>query len=188
VYPTKQQTGVELLQLVQISSKAFDRVALYFENSIGNPDWELLPSAGAVAKRYQRSATKVIVEGQNGIGVRWSGGAKVNGQVWPVSDGKVVWLPAGSFVVEPAELPSQRVLDFNGELRTAQSTATGIELSYHTSSRALAVLNGRVRKLEIDGVPTKPDLIEEHILALPRGQHLITLQLEPSPAPAVPVD
>ena len=34
VYPTKQQTGVELLQLVQVASKAFDRVALYFENSI----------------------------------------------------------------------------------------------------------------------------------------------------------
>ena len=120
VYPTKQQTGVELLQLVQVASKAFDRVALYFENSISNPDWELLPSAGAVVKRYQRSPDKLIVEGQSGLGVRWAGGAKVNGRVWPIGDGNTVWLPAGSFVVEPADLPRQRVLDFNGELRSAQ--------------------------------------------------------------------
>ena len=95
VYPTKQQTGVELLQLVQVASKAFDRVALYFENSIGKPDWALLPSAGAVVKRYQRSASKLIVEGQNALGVRWTGGAKVNGRLWPVLDGTTVWLPPG---------------------------------------------------------------------------------------------
>src|SRR6201999_21321 len=34
VYPTKQQTGTELLQLVHLASTAFPRVALYFENSI----------------------------------------------------------------------------------------------------------------------------------------------------------
>ena len=33
VYPTKQQTGIELFQLVHLASAAFPRVALYFENS-----------------------------------------------------------------------------------------------------------------------------------------------------------
>src|SRR5690242_18438525 len=32
VYPTKQQTGVELFELVHLASAAFPHVALYFEN------------------------------------------------------------------------------------------------------------------------------------------------------------
>ena len=106
VYPTKQQTGVELLQLVQIASRAFERVALYFENSIAKADWRLLPSAGAVAKRFERSGEKVIVESDHGVGVVWPGNAKVNGRPWPLTDGKIVWLLKGSYVIEPERLPS----------------------------------------------------------------------------------
>jgi hypothetical protein len=178
VYPTKQQTGVELLQLVQIASKAFERVALYFESSIRKPDWDFLPSAGAVVKRYQRSADKLIIEAQNALGVHWTGGAKVNGRLWPVTNGQTLWLPAGSFVIEPAALPPQRILDFNGEVRTARWTANGIEISYQSGTRALAVLSGHVRRIEIDGVLAKRDSIAEDVLALPRGQHLVTLELD----------
>ncbi len=38
VYPTKQQTGIELFELVHLASVAFPRVTLYFENSILLPD------------------------------------------------------------------------------------------------------------------------------------------------------
>src|SRR2546421_207982 len=38
VYPTKQQTGTELFQLVHLAAGSFARVALYFENSILAPD------------------------------------------------------------------------------------------------------------------------------------------------------
>ena len=54
-------------------------MALYFENSIAKPDWPLLPAAGAVTKRYQRSGEKLIVECPQGLGVAWQGGVKVNG-------------------------------------------------------------------------------------------------------------
>ena len=43
VYPTKQQTGTELFQLVHLAASAFSQVALYFENSILAPDLPLLP-------------------------------------------------------------------------------------------------------------------------------------------------
>ncbi|MGD1073174.1 MAG: hypothetical protein ABSB15_23925, partial [Bryobacteraceae bacterium] len=45
VYPTKQQTGTELFELVHLASTAFPRVALYFENSILKPDLSLLASS-----------------------------------------------------------------------------------------------------------------------------------------------
>jgi hypothetical protein len=179
VYPTKQQTGVELLQLVQVSSKAFDRVALYFENSIGKPDWELLPSAGAVPMRYSRSGEKLIVESKNGLGVRWSGPAKVNGRTWPLASDDVVWLPGGSFVLEPATAAVQhRVIDFNGDLKAAFSTPIGVELSYQSGSRALAALNGRVKRMFVDGLEQKPAMIADRVLRLPRGQHLVSIEFE----------
>ena len=178
VYPTKQQTGVELLQLVQVASKAFDRVALYFENSIAKADWPLLPSAGAVAKRFERSGEKVIVESDHGLGVQWTGGAKVNGRLWPLADGKTVWLPKGSYVVEPAPSSAAAVKDFNGDLRTAAATPRGVELSYQSGSRAIAVLNGKVKRLEIDGREETPVFLADQVLALPRGQHLVGIEME----------
>ena len=45
VYPTKQQTGTELFELVHTAAAAFPRVALYFENSILKPDLPLLAAA-----------------------------------------------------------------------------------------------------------------------------------------------
>jgi hypothetical protein len=178
VYPTKQQTGVELFQLVQVASRAFQRVALYFENSISKTDWPLLPSAGAVTKRYQRSGEKLIIECPQGLGVAWQGGVKVNGRVWPVSDGKTVWLPAGSFVLEPSDSLTGRILDFNGDLQTAATSARGVDLSYQSGSRALAVLNRSVRKLEIDGQKAIPVMVGENVLALPRGQHLVSIEMD----------
>ena len=178
VYPTKQQTGVELFQLVQVASRAFQRVALYFENSIAKPDWPLLPAAGAVTKQYQRSGAKLIVECPQGLGVSWSGGVKVNGRPWPVSDGQTVWLPAGSFVLEPSNTVTARILDFNGELQTAAARTRGVDLSYQSGSRALAVLAGNIRRLEIDGQQTMPVMLGEKVLALPRGQHLVSIDMD----------
>jgi hypothetical protein len=53
VYPTKQQTGTELFQLVHAASSSFPRVALYFETSLLPPDLKLLPSAAAIVTRYE---------------------------------------------------------------------------------------------------------------------------------------
>ena len=175
VYPTKQQTGVELFQLVRVTSRAFHRVALYFENSILKADWSLLPSAGAVAKRYERSGEKVIVESAHGLGVRWRGAAKVNGRAWPVWDGETVWLPPGSFVLEPSGESEPLVTDFSGDLRTAIITGRGVEISYQSGSRAIARLKRPLKRLEIDGQEVAPSMLSEGVLALPRGQHLVSL-------------
>jgi hypothetical protein len=100
VYPTKQQTGAELFQLVHLASSAFPRVALYFENSILPPDLSLLPAAGAIVSRFDRNGTKATVDSPHMVGVAWQGDALVDGRPWPVSDGNTVWLPAGPHTLE----------------------------------------------------------------------------------------
>lgn len=181
VYPTKQQTGTELFQLVHLASAAFPRVALYFENSILLPDLKLLPAAGAVVSRFDRVGSKLVVESPSGVGVAWRGPALVDGEAWPVASDSVLWLPAGGHSVErgsgTAHFP--RVLDFNGELKGARVLSGGsVEIAYQSVSRAFAVLERKPVKVEIDGAATPVRVAGDRTLVLPRGQHLVTIQTE----------
>ena len=176
VYPTKQQTGVELFQLVHVSSAAFPRVALYFENSILKPDLALLPAAAATVTNLQQSGNKLTIESKSGVGIPWSGGALVDGKPWPLNDGATVWLPPGVHSIEPgANAAPARILDFNGDLTAASPTATGVELAYQSGSRALARVAARPAHLEIDGQTAEPHMLEPNVLALPKGQHLVRM-------------
>ena len=183
VYPTKQQTGAELLQLVHTAARAFSRVALYFEHSILAPDVPWLPSAVAVVGRFEREGARTTVESRRGVGIRWGKPASVNGRVWPAWDGTTLWLPAGEHVVEAAAAaPSVRLLDFTGELMSAETLPGGLTFAYRASARALAVLDRQPGKLDIDGVRTQPRTIQAEdrcVLFLPRGQHVVTLEAEP---------
>lgn len=180
VYPTKQQAGAELLQLVHAASAAFPRVALYFENSIHASDWRLLPAAASKVTRAEWVGPKLVVESPQAVGVRWSGGALVDGSLWPMQNDSVVWLPAGAHSIQPSgESPHARLLDFNGELKSARAIdGRQIELAYESSSRALAVLDFVPMRVAIDGVAEQPRLAGARSLILPRGQHLVTIQPE----------
>jgi hypothetical protein len=175
VYPTKQQTGTELFELIHTASAAFPRVALYFENSILSPDLPLLSAAASQVDRAETVAGKLVVESRHGAGVPWQGPALVDGKPWPVLNGKTLWLARGPHSIEPAAKPTAfRMLDFNGELKSAKVVADGVEFAYHSSARAMATLEHAPRKVEIDGAETKPEMAG-NVLILPRGQHLVTL-------------
>ena len=176
VYPTKQQTGAELFQLVHIASRAFPRVALYFESSLDRHDLALLPAAAAVVDRFEQSGGKTVIDAPRGVGIAWQGGALVDGRPWPFRSADTVWLPAGAHVVEPSAKETALVVrDFNGDLKSASASGRSIEFSYESASRSLAVLNGPPGALEIDGEAREPELLPGNVLALPRGQHLVRL-------------
>jgi hypothetical protein len=181
VYPTKQQTGTELFQLVHLAAQSFSRVALYFENSILTPDLPLLASAAASVDKAEQNGSRIVIESRQGVGVPWLGPALVNGRLWPVHSDTMLWLAAGANVVEPAPKDSPlRMVDFNGDLRSAGVVTDGLRFAYQSSARALALLNARPRKLEIDGAPSDPKLRESgsgFVLTLPRGQHVVQLTL-----------
>ena len=181
VYPTKQQTGIELFELVHLAARSFSRVALYFENSLLPPDLALLPSAAAVVDRVEQVGSKLVISSPYGVGVPWTGPAMVNGQLWPVAGDSVVWLPAGAYAIEPAasEAPV-RIIDFNGNLRSAKVLPKGgVEFAYQSSARAIAILDRKPLRLELDGVEEAPRLLasgQNYSLSLPRGQHLVVIE------------
>ncbi len=161
VYPTKQQTGTELFQLVHQAAKSFPRVALYFENSILAQDVKLLPSAAAQVTRLERIGTRLVVESAQGVGVRWDGAALVDGRPWPVTDGKTVWLSAGAHAIEASTVaPKLRMIDFNGTLKTAAATLQGIDFSYESDARAVVVLDKKPGTVELDGELHQLEVIE----------------------------
>ena len=153
VYPTKQQTGAELFDLVHTAAGAFPRVALYFEYSISRHDLPLLPAAAARVDKQSMANGKLSVESPRPVGVSWSGPALVDGKPWPLASDTTVWLPRGFHTVEAGAKPARlRVLDFNGDVTMAAVTGTGVEFAYQSSARAMALLDRLPASLEIDGV------------------------------------
>jgi len=181
VYPTKRQTGTELLRQIHLSSLAFPRVALYAEHSLLRPDVEFVPSAAAGAERVEVIADKVVVTARHSVGVPWNGPALVDGVLWPVVDDETVWLPGGTHTIEPAERPPVlRLTDFNGRLESAAATGDGLEISYRSTAPAYALLDKLPSHIEIDGAEAPLEALEaggRFLLTLPRGQHLVTMRL-----------
>lgn len=181
VYPTKQQTGTELFQLVHLAAQAFSRVALYFENSILTPDLPLLASSAASVEKAEQNGSRIALESHQPVGIPWQGPALVNGHLWPVRSDTVVWLPAGSNIIEPAPKDAPlRIKDFSGELLTATTLNDGLRFSYDSSARVFAILSARPAKLQIDGAATDPklrDAANGFLITLPRGQHVVQLTL-----------
>ncbi|MBS1859954.1 MAG: hypothetical protein JST11_31585 [Acidobacteria bacterium] len=176
VYPTKQQTGTELFQLVHAAAAGFSRVALYFENSLLAPDLPLLPGAAATVSRFEHVGPKLVVESSRPVGIPWKGGALVDGQPWPALDSGTLWLPAGAHSVEPAPptapAATLRLTRLTADLKSARIASSGaIEFTYDSDSRAVALTDLAPASVEIDGEPVPPAAP----LLLPRGQHLVRL-------------
>jgi hypothetical protein len=178
VYPTKQQTGAELFELVHRASLGFQRVALYFESSLQEPDLKLLPSAAAAVSWMEVSGGKTLVESAAGVGVPWKGAAMMDGRAWPVADGETVWLPAGAHTLEAApERVAPRLIRLNADLKTARiSSPAVIEFSYQSTARAIAILDRAPLRIRIDGADARLSLAGPKTLMLPRGQHSVAVE------------
>lgn len=179
VYPTKQQTGTELFQLVHNAAANFARVALYFENSLLEPDLGLLGAAAADATGIERMGGKIMVASKAGVGIPWRGGALVDGAQWPLTDGEVVWLPGGAHTVEAgAESRAPKVLRVNADVRSARvRSESAVEFSYESKGRAMAVLDRTPERVEIDGAEARAP--GSKTLMLPRGQHVVVITAVP---------
>jgi hypothetical protein len=175
VYPTKQQTGTELFQLVHFAGQGFHRVALYFENSILPVDYPLLSAAAGNVLKLDASRWS----GAQPFGLRMAGEALVDGKPWPVRANGAVWLPAGAHTVTPGgPRIAMPVLDLNASLEKASAAEGATEIEYKSASRALMLVPFAPRALEVDGRPFTPrqwTAPEGLVLELPAGEHRVKL-------------
>ena len=180
VYPTKQQTGTELFQLVHQAAANFGRVALYFENSLLAPDLNLLPSAAAAVTRIDKVGSKSVVDSAAGFGLPWKGAAMVDGLPWPVIDDETLWLPAGTHSLEPArEDACVHLVRLNADLQSAKRVSpTVVAFSYQSMARAIALFDRRPLQVLVDGDKEELQLAGPKAILLPRGQHIVTITSE----------
>jgi hypothetical protein len=173
VYPTKQQTGTELFELVHLASTAFPRVALYFENSILKPDLALLAASSAVVTKYSKDRRKTTIDAASDVEVNWtSEGALVDGKPWPVQSPTELRLPAGAHTIEPgSKRDGIALIDLNAKLRSASESGKRMEFEYSSDSRAIARFDRKPTRLEIDGTAATAS----DVVLLPRGDHRVTV-------------
>ena len=173
VYPTKKQTGGELLELVHQAAASFGRVALYFENSLEKQDLSLLPVAAATAKVIATAPDRMDISTPEPVRIAWRGPAEIDGKTWPLETADSVLVPAGKHELTVAlTQPAVLLTDFNGEITSAITAASRADVAYRSRSRAIAKLSKPVSKVEVDGVrlvATEPTL-----LLLPSGEHVVT--------------
>ena len=90
----------------------------------------------------------------NGVGLPWKGPALVDNLPWPVTDGDTLVAASrnafgGGWKKRAAGLHMVRL---NAELQDARRVgANGVEFSYQSSARAIAVFDRRPLKVSVDG-------------------------------------
>jgi hypothetical protein len=183
VYPTKKQTGVELFELVHSAAASFYQVALYFESSLEKQDLMLLPAAATMARITHPTADELDVTTPQACRILWTGAVEMDGKPWPVQSPVAVLTPAGHHrltpgVSSPGAPAGLHISDFNGDVQTAQTTRTGVELAYKSQTRAIATLDAAVTTVEVDGslfwLPIGGE--KPQFFVLPAGQHLVTFR------------
>jgi hypothetical protein len=176
VYPTKKQTGIELLELVHEAAASFARVALYFENSLEKQDLALLPVAATTASAAFKGADQLQVDASEPTRVAWQGPVALDGKPWPLQSDHFVIAPSGKHTLAPTASHSPvTISDFNGDIRSATTTAARVDLAYTSRSRAVAMLGSPVSAVEIDGAPFwKAGANNPPSVLLPSGQHVAT--------------
>ncbi|MDQ2711227.1 MAG: hypothetical protein M3Y24_03145 [Acidobacteriota bacterium] len=174
VYPTKKQTGVELLELVHQAAVSFGHVALYFENSLEKQDLSLLPASAATARIEEKGPDAMDVSATEATRIAWQGPAEIDGKTWPIQDNESVLAPAGKHRLSTGTAkPTLIIRDFNGEVRSALAGKGRVDIAYESRTRAIALLGTPVSAIDIDGEPFKKTTSGESVL-LPSGQHVVS--------------
>jgi len=173
VYPTRQQTGLELYGLVHLASASFSRVALYIENSLPASDLALLSAAASEFQKAEWVGSRLVVTSKPGGGVRWKGAATVDGHAWPVQNQGTIWLPPGPHTVErTSDAHDFRVLSLTGTLTGADYRNQAVQFSYDTEGRTIARFNKPLAGITVDGAAFPFTRAALSVL-LPRGKHSV---------------
>ncbi len=186
VYPTKQQTGAELFELVHMAAAAFPRVTLYFENSILKPDLPLLAAASAVVTSYTQDKVshRISIDTATDVEVAWpAAGALVDGKPWPSRDegGNSAGGQGRTRSIRHQKRDRISVSDLNATLRSASVDGKRLRFRYLSDSRAIVRFDRKPAAMEVDNAAMVPVCLKpdseasgDCTLLLPRGEHDVT--------------
>jgi len=186
VFPTSQQTGMELLRMFNYAAAGFSRVTLYIEHSVFREDFPLIARAMTQPLKTEIQGDTLTVSAVEPLLVNIGEipMVTVDGRPSPFVYGGEVFIPAGTHDIRPFDgrstISRLRVNRLNGTPLAGEVTSEGLHFTYSSDTRAIAVLNANPALIAVDGRPyPASNLMEgygEFALALPPGSHQVVLK------------
>jgi len=192
--PSQLATGTEFARLLLAASAPTGRAAIYSEWTVTPQDWQW---AGAVLASETRvtsydGADIWQVDGPHAVALRIPRDVRaifVDGKPWPVFEEGSVLIPAGKHLLtfsRPGSLGSwmdveqlqARMHSISGELLDAGVTRRGLEFSYDSPGRCVAVFSKQPYRVRVDGREWSSAPLYsrgEWALVLPAGRHSVDL-------------
>jgi len=185
-FATAQPTGTEFLTLWQEAALWGNRVCLYSESSIFEPDWEILPYAMANSADVRKEGDEWIIHSPWTVTIETGRGSKrclLDGHPWPCYSKNSVLIPPGEHRLSFARTASRwfdlselniRLSAISGELLGAEQTSRGLMLEYRSGGRCWALFNKEPSGLVIDDQAAKISSLkgdDGFAVYLPSGQH-----------------
>jgi uncharacterized protein YdaL len=186
--PTQTMVGTELAIAVANASLASGRAAIYSEGTLPFSDISYLSRIMAANARVERRWNSWVTESDRSILLNAPGqwqSFRVDDQLWPGWGESEVFIPGGSHSITAAERKFSfvdtsvldfRLLRFTGNLNTLKPTDRGVEFSYDSLMRTLALFNRQPHEIRVDGnLYAEPAVhyASHWSVRLPRGQHKV---------------
>jgi uncharacterized protein YdaL len=189
--PTALPTGIELAQSLISATWASGRAAIYDASTIAFEDLQTLSRVLAHGARVEPRWNSWVTESSQSLLLnapgRWEN-FRVDDRVWPGWGENEVSLPAGKHRITVAEKRSfaffdtsaldLRLLRFTGDLDSLVPTKRGLQFSYDSHLRALALFNRQPFEVKVDGQPLREQpkvLFGTWSIRLPRGKHTVDI-------------
>ncbi len=186
--PTPTMAGIELAQSLIFAGMASGRAAIYSEGTISPADLEVLSRVLAHNAHVELRRRTWVTESDQSIQLntpgRWQD-FRVDDKIWPGWGENDVMIPAGKHRIIAYEKQfgffdttalDLRLLRITGNLESLIPTKGGLEFTYSSYPRTLALFNRQPLEIIVDGNPVKQDaLFSAGIwgVRLPRGRHRV---------------
>ncbi len=186
--PTPTMVGTELAIALLNACRASGRAGIYSEGTLPPDDVQMLARILASSATVERRWNSWVTDSDRSIQLNAPGqwqSFRVDDQIWPGWGENEVFIPRGKHIITAAERRFSfldtsaldlRLLRFTGNLDTLAPNDRGIEFSYDSLMRTLALFNRQPFEIRVDGA-RYPEPAVHHAshwsLRLPRGQHRV---------------
>lgn len=186
--PTPTMVGTELAISLLNATLASGRAAIYSEGTLPVEDIQMLAKIMASGAKVERRWNSWVTESDRSILLTAPGNwqsFRVDDKLWPGWGESEVFIPGGRHSIGAAErrfsfldtsVLDLRLLRFTGNLDNLAPTDRGIEFSYDSLMRTLALFNRQPFEIHVDGKPYHEPVVHyasHWSVRLPRGQHKV---------------
>ena len=186
--PTQLPAGTELAQSLVYATMASGRAAIYEASTISFEDFQTLSRVLAHGARVEPRWNSWVTESNQSVLLSAPGSwenFRVDDRIWPGWGENEVYLPAGrhritavperrSFSFFNTSALDIRLMRFTGDLKSMAPNNRGLEFSYDSNLRALALFNRQPFEVKVDGqrLQDKPEVLFGGF-RMPRGHHKV---------------